>query len=299
MDTKKYLDLVGLKHYDSKIKTFIANSITNAEATYTDSFVKKDENGAIINPWQIITDETLLSQAPTSKAVLDYVGTFAKSVQGEIESIKTSIAGGVHFIGVMDEKPQTANNGDIVIVGDKEFIWSAPEVGVVGSGEWIELGDTTAELQRITTLEGRVGVKQGEEGVTASTGIYALIEELEEGIRQDFSTADEAIMDGIGKFSTEDEDGTGLCLEIEERDAATLGAAKKYADDKVKDITDGNYVKSFGGKTGDITLSAEGNVTLEMVDNALKASYDDTNADGISWKETQAITEAEIDALFA
>lgn len=77
----------------------------------------------------------------------------------EISSIKTAISGGTHFIGISTsqitdggtQKPtiggaqKNVNNGDIVIYGNKEFIWNGTA--------WEELGDTTAESDRITALE--------------------------------------------------------------------------------------------------------------------------------------------------
>lgn len=77
----------------------------------------------------------------------------------EIASIKNAISGGTHFIGISTttitdggtEKPtigdsqKNVNDGDIVIYGNKEFIWNGTA--------WEELGDTTAESNRITDLE--------------------------------------------------------------------------------------------------------------------------------------------------
>lgn len=77
----------------------------------------------------------------------------------EIASIKSAVSGGTHFIGISTsaitdggtENPtiggsqKTAANGDIVIYGNKEFIWNGTA--------WEELGDTTAESDRISALE--------------------------------------------------------------------------------------------------------------------------------------------------
>ena len=451
MDTKKYLDLVGLKHYDSKIKTFIANSITNAEAKYTDSLVKKDENGAIIDPWQIITDETLLTQAPTTKAVLDYVGEFAKSVKdtvaglsvnnktfGEngavvlyagdikmsnaedaetvkekIEDLETSI-GNISVTegssvenyvtlevkeveGVEGAYTVTINDSDLVTEfaavrkeisdGDTATLKDAKDYTDEVAGEYSE-GDNEG-----TGLRGEIetAIKAEEEArkaadealgeriddivagaktysvtkITEGLGanvetayqLYEIVGETETAvgplieIPKDDSLVDVAITtdekgnkvvkftynlaDGTEKeveldlaaYITESEYGDGLKVTdgvisvkiddatetfltvgeggvklsgvqdaINAGDEAILKSAKDYTDEKLGELP-GSYVTSFGGKTGEITLST-GNVTLEMVDNALKASYDDTNKDGISWKETQAITTDEIDALF-
>lgn len=118
-----------------------------------------------------------------------YAGVTANA--GEIANIKKSIAGGTHFIGISTtaitdkgaEKPtiggsqKTVANGDIVIYGNKEFIWN-------GSA-WAELGDTTAESKRISDLEtwkttasatissNSAGVTAAAKGVTANAEAIA------------------------------------------------------------------------------------------------------------------------------
>lgn len=113
-----------------------------------------------------------------------YAGVTANA--GEIANIKNAIAGGTHFIGISTtaitnggtEKPtiggsqKTAANGDIVIYGNKEFIWN-------GSA-WAELGDTTAESNRITALEkwktdASATISSNSAGVTANAGEIATI----------------------------------------------------------------------------------------------------------------------------
>ena len=44
----------------------------------------------------------------------------------------------MHFIGVEETLPLTGNNGDIVIVGSAEYVWSDEKVGGAG---WILIGD--------------------------------------------------------------------------------------------------------------------------------------------------------------
>lgn len=90
-------------------------------------------------------------------------------VNETISGINASIAGGVHFRGVVAELPVTPftgyTNGDIVIVGNKEYILNKP---TDNGGEWIELGDTTQESQRITALEGHVNTLRGDENTIGS-----------------------------------------------------------------------------------------------------------------------------------
>ena len=91
-------------------------------------------------------------------ATFEAVSTLSEQVETnttDIADLKTSVAGGVHFVGVttgltdgattkpitVDGKSHNQSAGDVVLCGDKEFIWS-------GSA-WKELGD----LSRVGTLE--------------------------------------------------------------------------------------------------------------------------------------------------
>lgn len=97
--------------------------------------------------------------AATYDSIYGTDGINAKVEQNisDIASLQTSIAGGVHFIGIttsnvedkatinpvtVDGKNHTASAGDIVIKDEKEFIWDG--------SKWKELGD----LGRVATLEG-------------------------------------------------------------------------------------------------------------------------------------------------
>ena len=72
-----------------------------------------------------------------------------------LESKVDALSSATHFLGVKAVLPDSASNGDIVIVGNKEYVWDDNEDGtnILGTAGWIELGDTTAESGRITTLE--------------------------------------------------------------------------------------------------------------------------------------------------
>ena len=104
-----------------------------------------------------------------------YTNGEIKKVDDQIKAINTSIAGGVHFIGIStteitDKGTQTptiegwngtVNKGDIVINNNsEEFIWDGTK--------WQKLGDTTKESQRITALEGHVNTLRGDNTVEGS-----------------------------------------------------------------------------------------------------------------------------------
>lgn len=58
------------------------------------------------------------------------------------EDAISALSSATHFKGVVEALPETAEAGDIVIMGNKEYIYDATK-------GWVELGDTTAELAAI------------------------------------------------------------------------------------------------------------------------------------------------------
>ena len=96
-----------------------------------------------------------------------------------LEGKVAALASATHFIGVKTELPATAANGDICIVGNKEYIYSKPTESA--TGEWKELGDTSAEQARISALETTVGSASQGEGKPA-TGLVGKVEALEAAV---------------------------------------------------------------------------------------------------------------------
>lgn len=120
------------------LSSFATNTKLNTAKSTIDNYT--------VNGKKISTSPTLTAtdikngNATVSKEISD--------IKTSISNINSAIAGGTHFIGVVTDKlPDTANNGDIVIFGNKEYIYNKPEGSTPGN--WIELGDTTAELQAI------------------------------------------------------------------------------------------------------------------------------------------------------
>lgn len=119
------------------LSSFATNTELNTTKSTIDAYTV---NGKKINTNPVLTATDIKNgDATVSKEISD--------IKTSISNINSSIAGGTHFIGVATGKlPDTANNGDIVIFGNKEYIYNKPEGS---TGNWIELGDTTAELQAI------------------------------------------------------------------------------------------------------------------------------------------------------
>lgn len=78
--------------------------------------------------------------------------------KGEVDAKVAALEGTTHFIGVKEALPETANNGDICIVGNKEYVYDAASEAEV---KWVEIGDTAAEIERITAVEGRLDTAEG------------------------------------------------------------------------------------------------------------------------------------------
>ena len=57
--------------------------------------------------------------------------------KSDLDAAVAGLAGAVHFIGVKESLPASGNNGDIVIVGNKEYVYSTSD------NNWHELGDET------------------------------------------------------------------------------------------------------------------------------------------------------------
>lgn len=65
--------------------------------------------------------------AATNKAV----------TKSDLDAAVAGLSGAVHFLGVVEALPGTANNGDIVIMGNKEYVYATSDKA------WHELGDET------------------------------------------------------------------------------------------------------------------------------------------------------------
>ena len=68
----------------------------------------------------------------------NYDPTTNKAItKSDLDAAVAGLAGAVHFIGVVDALPGTANNGDICIFGHKEYVYATSD------NSWHELGDET------------------------------------------------------------------------------------------------------------------------------------------------------------
>ena len=112
-----------------------------AEATAAADATNKAD--AALASAKTYAEEKASAVAATVTALDTRVGTAEGKIttlEGKVDALSSA----THFLGVKDELPATGDNGDIVIVGNKEYIRDGED--------WIELGDTTAELAAIDQL---------------------------------------------------------------------------------------------------------------------------------------------------
>ena len=265
-DAKSYADGLGVK-YDAAGSAATAKTEAISEAkTYTDSEIKK--------------------------------------VNDTITSINTSIAGGVHFIGIStseitDKGTQTptitgwtgpVKTGDIVINGSgEEFIWDG--------SVWQKLGDTTAEQERLTNLETNVTTLMGSETTAGSVAkalkdakTYAdnAIETLVTTGQVKTNTDAIAILNG-------GETTTGSV-------AKALKDAKDYADGKKKEATDytDSEISELVGESGQVGINTAAIATLNGNASTV-GSVDYKIAQAVSNIEASidTIPESDINSLFS
>ena len=232
-----------------------------------------------------------------------YTNTEIKKVDDQIKAINTSIAGGVHFIGIStteitDKGTQTptiegwngtVNKGDIVINNNsEEFIWDGTK--------WQKLGDTTQESQRITALEDDVKILKGADTVEGSVA-----KALKDA--KAFTTSEINTLVGasgqVGKNTA--------AIKVLNGDENTTGSVKKalkdakdYADtlkSEATDYTDSEITKLV--TSGKVKENADAIATLNG-NSSTEGSVDYKIAQAVSNIEASidTITEADIRGLF-
>ena len=215
-------------------------------------------------------------------------------VDNAISSIQGLIAGGVHFKGVVATLPTSPFtgyvNGDIIIVAEKEYILNKPD-GT--TGEWIELGDTKPESQRLTNIEAAY-IQTAENGigtsVTLTDGTNASVEGdkvLKVNLKLASSTERGGIQIGYSA------NGNNYPVQLSDEKAYV---SVPWTDTKVTSV-DNHYKGNI--TTSDAQSDIYSNSEIKLVNGV---EYD--NAGHVTKYNTvtlsfQRVTDAEINALFA
>ncbi len=115
------------------------------------------------------TDQDLSGYKTKQNAVNDpaalgnataFIDSITQNANGEITVTKKNItaadlglSGAMHFIGVKTTLPTSSNDGDVVIVGGKEYVWS--------NTAWVELGDEGSHALKTISITGTDGLTGG------------------------------------------------------------------------------------------------------------------------------------------
>ena len=167
------------------------------------------------------------AEAKTRKEADDAQVERIAALEGQI----TGLSGAMHFKGVKDAIPEGEEalaayaDGDVIIVGDKEYVFNG--------GTFVEFGDVSAEGGRIAALEGVVG--KAAEGESAATGLV------------------KAAADNAAAIAAEKTRAEAKEAELAQADIDNLAAAKKYTDDEIAELNISQYAKQadLDAHTGD------------------------------------------------
>lgn len=152
------------------------------------------------------------SEVATAADVSSFVNASTTELSSSLIARIQALEGFSTFIGVKDALPESAENGQIVIVGEKEYIWGPKADGVAG---WTELGDTTAEAAAIDELSGAVASLETTKANVSD--VNASVEALTKAINDV-----EASLSGY--------DTVGSAAAAEE---AAISAANAYTDEQI------------------------------------------------------------------
>ena len=210
----------------------------------------------------------------------------------------------MHFIGISSsaitdggtETPTITGwtgpvkTGDIVINGSgEEFIWDG--------SVWQKLGDTTAEQERLTSLEGHVNTLIGDENKAGS---------VKKALKDAKDYADGKIDTLVGPTGQVGKNTAAIAVlngadTVEGSVAKALKDAKAYTDTKKKEATDytDSEILELVGETGQVGINKAA-ITKLNADSSTVGSVDYKIAQAVSNIEASidTIPESDINSLF-
>ena len=257
--------------------TEVAKAKGATHITVTESAGDKGQKVYIIGESDIASAQALADEiadrAADEEAIANRIALLDAATTGRVSVLEgkvDALSSATHFVGVKDELPASGVDGDIVIVGNKEYIYDSTQ-----DPKWIELGDTTAESGRISALEGLVG------NTSVQSQISTAIGNALSGLSDESKDSGDA---NLVKVTVNQADGnvTGVVV-----DDAKLDAAFKSTNDAVALNT---------AAVGDHKTRIE---ALEATSNALGTTYvkvSDYAVDKAAFEEAHAGLQGEIDA---
>ena len=233
------------------------------------------------------------------------VGTLEDQIQG--------LSGAMHFKGVVESDPTKLSaeelagyeNGDVVIFGEKEYVFSGKTEEAAGS--FVEFGDVSAEGDRISALEGAVEALQGKD-TEIEGSISALAERVTKNEGDITSVTTQA---GENKTAIEALAGRVDAIEKDTTDADAIAAlAEKVGDGFTKDSTVADAIAGLVSRMDAVDAEETGSIALlaarvkaieddQTCENSIKALEDRVKAieDDKTCEEAIADHKARIEAV--
>ena len=221
-------------------------------------------------------------------------------VDSAINSIQTLIAGGVHFKGKVDSLPGSPFtgyvNGDIVILGDKEYILYKPEGQ---TGEWIELGDTKPESQRLSNIESAYI-----QNAIAGTGTTVTLTDGtnssasgDKVLQVNLKAATSTELGGINIGYTESGKNYAVKLDSNNKAYVNVPWVDTNTDTKVTSVD--NHYKGTISAPSTVQSAIYSDSTITVVNGITYDAAGHVTAYNTGELQFQRVTDAQINALFA
>ena len=178
--------------------------------------------------------------------------------KSDLDAAVAGLSGAVHFIGVKEALPETGNNGDIVIVGNKEYVYSTTDK------KWHELGDETIYAVKGEIVDANIKA----DAAIAQSKIAGLTEALAaKANAADLGTmAGEEKTDYVSKAEATGYDDiltttvASTTYETKTDATAKLTEAKGYTDAEIKKLN------------ADVIIAGEGEIISEVSETAGKVT---------------------------
>ena len=257
--------------------TEVAKAEGATHITVTESAGDKGQKVYIIGESDIASAQALADEiadrAADEEAIANRIALLDAATTGRVSVLEgkvDALSSATHFVGVKDALPASGVDGDIVIVGNKEYIYDSTQ-----DPKWIELGDTTAESGRISALEGLVG----------NTSVQSQI-----------STAITNALSGLSDESKDSGDANLIKVTVNQADGNVTGVVVDDAKLDAAFESTNNAVALNTAAVGDHKTRIE---ALEATSNALGTTYvkaSDYAVDKTAFEKAHTDLQGEIDA---
>lgn len=205
----------------------------------------------------LVISESYQSTAETAIATLK-----------DIQTATASLAGAMHFVGVVDALPESGNPGDVVLLGTKEYVWDGAQ------SKYVELGD-----ENIYAIAG--SIKDADIAADAAIAQSKIAASVELGEGKSLAT-------DLAKLKTDIEaNATAIAEEAEaaraaEEANATAASEAKAAADTAQETADANAeaITDLQGRAdaleGIVGATAEDGLRKAVADVTTKAGANES-----------------------